>query len=254
MNTIYDMTSYSPTSPTVLHADQEHAGIRVAVPTIWIIAFIILYFLIKAFLDNLPPGGIGDYALALSCVGALPISLGVGAVGEYFLKKRWPSGRQVRVNNQGLTVVRKDQEDIFVDWSRRANQVLWYFPLKGYPRGGRERRVPGNWLCLSCQVQQDDHRFIVHSLMSEKQADPLLEKFRFHRINLADFFDSNTVKNWLSAPSRPSLPANALTGKEGPYWLAERRRWHEGLELTPQDFEFFLEQVKAHFRELNLSD
>jgi hypothetical protein len=90
--------------------------------------------------------------------------------------------------------------------------------------------------------------------MSSKHAEPLLEKYRFHRINLADFFDSNSVKNWLSAPSRPSLPANMLTGKEGPYWLAERRRWQEGMELTQQDFELFLQEVDQHFAELNLSD
>jgi hypothetical protein len=217
-------------------------------------SFILFYFLLKAYFDSLPPDGIGDYALALGCIGALPISLGIGAAGEYFLKKRWRSGRQVKLGGQGLTVVRDAQDEIFVEWSRRANQVLWHFPLKGYPRGGRERRVPGNWLCLACQMQQDDHRFIVFSLMSSKHAEPLLEKYRFHRINLADFFDSNSVKNWLSAPSRPSLPANMLTGKEGPYWLAERRRWQEGMELTQQDFELFLQEVDQHFAELNLSD
>jgi hypothetical protein len=241
-------------SSTTLHADQEHTGIRITVPAIWIIAFILFYFLIKAYFDSLPPGGIGDYALALGCIGALPISLGIGAAGEYFLKKRWRSGRQVKLGGQGLTVVRDGQDEIFVEWSRRANQVLWHFPLKGYPRGGRERRVPGNWVCLACQMQQDDHRFIVFSLMPSKQAEPLLEKYRFHRINLADFFDSNSVKNWLSAPSRPSLPANMLTGKEGPYWLAERRRWQEGMELTQQDFELFLHRVDEHFAELNLSN
>lgn len=241
-------------SPTTLHADQEHSGIRFAVPMLWLASFVIFYFVIKAVLDGMPPGGIGDYAVALSCFGALPLSLAIGAVFEYFLKRSWRSGRQVNLGGSGLTIVRKNEADIFVEWGKRANQVLWYFPLKGYPRGGRERRVPGNWLCLASQVQQDDHRFIVFSLMSQKTADPLLEKYRFHRINLSDFFDGNAVKNWLTAPTRPSLPANMLTGKEGPYWLAERRRWQEGLELTAQDFQLFLQQVEQHFKELNLSD
>lgn len=240
-------------SPTTLHADQEHTGIRFAIPAIWVVAFVLFYFLIKAYFDSLPPGGIGDYALALSCVGALPISLGVGAVCEYFLKRQWRSGREVKLGNQGLTVIRKEKEDVFVEWSKRANLIMWHFPLKGYPRGGRERRVPGSWVCLSCQVQQDDDRFIVFSLMSKKRAEPLLEEYRFHAINLADFFDTNAVKNWLTAPTRPSLPANMLTGKEGPYWLAERRRWHEGLELTRDDFELFLQKVDQHFEELNRS-
>jgi len=241
-------------SSTTLLADKEHAGIRVSVPAIWIVSFIIFYFIIKGLLDNLPPGGIGDYALALSCVGALPLSLGIGAASEYILKRQWPSGRAVKLGNNGLTVIRKDEEDIFVEWAKRANQLLWFFPLKGYPRGGRERRVPGSWLCLACQVQQDNHRFIVFTLMSKKLAQPLLEKYRFHPINLADFYDTNAVKNWLSTPSRPSLPSNMLTGKEGPYWLAERRRWHEGMELTKKDFNLFLQNVDQHFAELNLSD
>jgi hypothetical protein len=250
MTTIYYMAYSSKT----LLADKEHAGIRFSVPAIWFVSFILFYFLIKAYFDSLPPGGIGDYALALACVGALPFSLGVGAVSEYFLKKQWPSGRSVKLGEQGITVVRKEEDNIFVEWAKRANQVLWYFPLKGYPRGGRERRVPGSWLCLACQVQQDDHRFIVFSLMSQKSAQPMLDKYRFHAINLADFYDSNAVKNWLTAPSRPSLPSNMLTGKEGPYWLAERRRWHEGMELTKKDFDLFLQKVDQHFEELNLSD
>jgi hypothetical protein len=241
-------------SETVLHADPEHTGIRYTVPAIWIATFIVFYSLIKAFLDSQPPGGLAEYAVALSCFGALPLSLGIGAVSEYFLKKNWHSGRQVQVNAEGLTVVLNEDENLSIDWSRRANETLWTFPLKGYPKGGRERRVPGNWLCLASQLQQDEQRFIVYSLMSPKQAQPLLEKYRFHTINQADFYDSNGVKNWLSAPSRPSLPANMLTGREGPYWLAERRRWQEGLELTPQDFQFFLEKVDMHFKELNLSD
>jgi hypothetical protein len=242
------------TVDTILRADQEHAGIRIAVPAVWLAAYIAFYFVMKAFFDGLPSGGIGDYALALSCIGALPVSLGVGAASEYFLKQQWPSGRHVKLGNQGLTVVRKDEEDIFVEWGKRANQVLWHFPLKGYPRGGRERRVPSSYLCLACQMQQDDHRFIIFSLMSEKSADPLIEKYRFHAINLADFYNSNAVKNWLTAPSRPSLPANMLTGKEGPFWLAERRRWHEGLELAQKDFETFLQRVDKRFEELNLSE
>jgi hypothetical protein len=241
-------------SAKVLHADQEHTGIRFAVPTIWLVTFFLFYVLIKGFLDSQPPGGIADYAVALSCFGALPLSLGIGAAGEKLLKQRWHSGHQVKISDQGLNVVLNEGEDLSVDWSRRANQILWKFPLKGYPRGGRERRVPGNWLCLATQVQQDEQRFIVYCLMSPKQADPILEKYRFHAINLADFYDSNTVKNWLTAPSRPSLPANMLTGKEGPFWLAERRRWHEGLELTSQDFEFFLDKVETHFQEINLAD
>jgi hypothetical protein len=241
-------------SETVLHADQEHTGIRFAVPTIWIVSYIIIYALIKGLLDNQPPGSVADYAVALSCLGALPISLGIGAASERFLKQRWHSGREVQVSDQGLTVVLNNVEDqLSIDWSRRANQILWNFPLKGYPRGGRERRVPGNWLCLATQVQQDEQRFIVYCLMSPKQAEPLLDKYRFHSINQADFYDTNGVKNWLTAPSRPSLPANMLTGKEGPYWLAERRRWHEGLELTAQDFKFFLEKVETQFREINLA-
>jgi hypothetical protein len=153
MTTIYRMTY----SAKVLHADQEHTGIRFAVPTIWLVTFFLFYVLIKGFLDSQPPGGIADYAVALSCFGALPLSLGIGAAGEKLLKQRWHSGRQVKISDQGLNVVLNEGEDLSVDWSRRANQILWKFPLKGYPRGGRERRVPGNWLCLATQVQQDEH-------------------------------------------------------------------------------------------------
>ena len=41
-------------------------------------------------------------------------------------------------------------------------------------------------------------------------------------------------------------PSDMLTGRNGRYWMAERRRWEEGLELEQKDFSAYIAYVEEH--------
>jgi hypothetical protein len=49
----------------------------------------------------------------------------------------------------------------------------------------------------------------------------------------------------MEGPARPELPTEVIAGESGRYWLAERNRWQEGVELAPGDFETLLALTEA---------
>ena len=79
--------STTATASPVLHADQEHDGLRAVVILLLVVAFFVSYRLVNSLWqwDVLAP--YRDYAVSLSCIGALPLALGITAVAEYWLKQ-----------------------------------------------------------------------------------------------------------------------------------------------------------------------
>lgn len=240
--------STTPNSPNgvTFYADQEHSGLRAAVVIILLVVFVAALLGVNAWLRSLPPGGIGDYWVFVSCVTALPVALAVAAGAEYVLKRTWHSGRSVSLDDQGMKAILASGESRSVDWSKRFGAIKWMFALKGFPRGGRERRVPAGWYCLACQLQQDEERFVIYTYVPPKEVRRWAESGEYFEIVPSDFFDTNAVSRFLKAPERPQLPASLLADKSGIYWLAERRRWSEGLELTRHDFATVVEQVERY--------
>jgi hypothetical protein len=232
-----------------LHADQEHSGIRFAVVVLLVAAFVLAFAILSTVLNGLPAGVIGGFAFPVSCAIALIFALALAGVVEQLLKRRWHSGRSVILGGPGIEVIIADEKSLTLEWEKRLAATKWYFTLKGYPRGGRERRVPSSWLCLACQLQQDEHRLVVFGYLPPDKADQLLENGEFHLIQPADLYDRGPFRRRLSSPDRPKLPTSILTGKDGQYWLAERRRWSDGLELTAADFAAFVETVDGHLEE-----
>lgn len=235
----------TPTSstPIVIYADQEHGAIRFAVLFILLATFVLAFFLLSLLLRSSSLGLASEYWFPLSCFAALILSLATAAAGEAAMKRTWLSGNSVIINERGIQAKLSRDESKVVDWSKSVVATKWYFELKGYRRGGREKRVPGSYNCLACQLQQDDDRFIVHSYLAQKQAIPLIEKADFHEIRPAELQEGSVLPRLYTAPERPTLPRSVLTGNDGRYWLAERRRWTEGLELTPDDFELLMNHV-----------
>ena len=241
--------SMNKTATVELHADQEHTGIRVAVVLVLVAAFALTFILASSALNALPEGGVGGFALPISCVIGLLVALGIAAVAEHLLKQRWHSGRGLVMDEHGIEAQLADDSSISLGWDKRMAATKWYFSLKGYPRGGRERRVPASWLCLGCQLQQDEHRLVVFGFLPRTKAESLLEDGDFHEIRPAELYDLGPFRRRLASTDRPKLPASLLTGKGGPYWLAEKRRWASGLELTAEDLAIFIEIVDSHVKE-----
>ncbi len=228
---------------TIIYADQEHGAIRFAVLFILLATFGLVFFLLSLLLQSPSLGLVSEYWFPLSCIAALVLSLATAAAGEVALKRTWLSGNSVVLDESGIQVTLSNDESKVLDWSRSIVATKWWFELKGYRRGGREKRVPGSYNCLACQLQQDDDRFIVHSYLPQKRATVMIEMANFHEIQPAQLQERNALPRFYAAPERPALPRSVLSGKDGRYWLAERRRWTEGLELKPDDFELLMNHV-----------
>lgn len=235
-----------PNQPTnsaalTLHTDPEHNGIRLMVPFLLILGFAAGYGLLKLGLELLFPAL--DTAVLLACVGGVPLGLGLAAVGEKWLKSVWHSGTHLVCDEQGITLWQKSRPGQQFFLAHQINLLAWQFILTGYPRGGRERRVAEHWLCLACQIQQDESRITVYCYLSPKAAGPLLQQQPFHKLNITEIYD-NSLRARMLQPTRPKIPSQLIAGKDGRYWLGERNRWQEGLELSPKDFHHLLIQLQ----------
>jgi hypothetical protein len=234
--------------PITLHANKEHSGVRFVVlfvlAGVFLAAFIGLLLLIGSM-----NSAIAEFATILSCLLALPVALGLAAITERYLKLYWPSGQRVDLSEEGVVAYPAGDRSATIDWSARFNVLTWYFSLKGYALGGRERRLPKNYYCLALQLQQDKQRFVVHTYLPVGRVTPVIEGKEFLEIKPGDYFKGGRVKRWIGSPDRPKIPTSVLASREGPYWTAERRRWVEGLELEIGDFQKLLDIVEKKFIE-----
>ncbi|MGB4869834.1 MAG: hypothetical protein WBP47_07270 [Candidatus Promineifilaceae bacterium] len=242
------MASSTP-SPLILHAEQEHPRLQFVVVALLAAAYIGFFFLLRALI-RLAPGDLPSFALSISCLFSAPLALAVAWGAEKWLKQMWPSGYNLVLTETTLQVNQPELEALNFQWAGNIDRMGWFFGLMGYKRGGQERRVPDSWLCLACQVQQDDSRLIVYTYASPDKAaahlTPQAKPIRFNKINPVEVY-GNTLSNRFQPPSRPqSIPTHILNSKDGRFWLAEQRRWQEGLELPLKEFEIFLTYLQSH--------
>jgi len=246
--------------PVLLHADQEHGGIRLVIFLSLFLAYFLGFQIMLWLLNTVAPPGVQDYAVFLSCAAGLPIAVLLIWLLENFLKRVWHSGLSLALDGRGITVrdTRKlpgaegqlatgsEVSEPAITWGGNLSQLNWYFRLTGYPRGGRERRVSAKWLCLATELHQDGARLNVFTFMSPGDAARWIDdaQLAFHRLNPVEIYD-RSVRSRIGPPSRPAIPNQLLHSKDGRYWLAERRRWEYGVELSPQDFATFMTRTRA---------
>lgn len=226
------------------HLDHEHSGVRYSVILILLLSFIAGFAAISATLRVLAPD-LNTTAI-LSCLGAIPIGLAASAVGEWYLKRTWHSGRVLTVTPDQLALRYPDETKKRIDRHKNVNQLWWQIPLAGYARGGRERRISSKWYCVSGQLQQDETRVVVFCYAEPQRQQSWRERFEFEMLRPEDVYNTSFGGRF-GSPSRPEIPPDVVAGRQGRHWLAERNRWREGVEMTQKDFEQFLEMI--HFTE-----
>ncbi len=229
--------------PITLYADQEHNKLRLVVLLVMPVAVGLSYWLGIRLIEFV--GGIlAEYAVFLSCLWALPVGLGLVYLFEGWLKRRWPSGDQVILAQDGLIAQTCDGGQISLRPGPETAVTNWYFRLDGYPRVGNERRANKQWYCLASQLQQEEGRVVVYAFLSPRETAVYTADdapFDFYLIRPAILFDRKLGGSRL-AP-RPTLPPDLLRGKDGRFWLAESHRWTEGLELTAKDFQLYMDYI-----------
>jgi hypothetical protein len=264
------MSANAPGS-IIIHADQEHSGVRTAIFLGLFVGLVLGFMLMMWLIGTFAPPAVRDYQTFLSCVGAVPLAvLGIWGL-ERLLKRVWRSGVSLELNGAGIVVYDHRGNPAArpadtptasfpgprvvtppppaISWGGNLSQISWYFRLSGYPRAGPERRAPAKWLCLATELHQDGVRLNAFSFMSPERSKPLIDDTRpgFRLLNPTDIYD-RSARFRLGPPSRPTLPNTVLHGRDGRYWLAERRRWEYGLELTPDDFVKLIDYARAYAR------
>jgi hypothetical protein len=236
-----------PSEETVLYADKEHRGIEVAVPFIILIFGVLSYLVIDDLILNplLGDSGIGSFRPLLRLVLAVVLGALIGAGAEVLLKRFWHSGRLLRLGPDGVMVQFKKKPAEFFEWDKRINILCWGYALRGFPRGGRERRVPAGHHLMACRLLQDETSLIVHSYLSSKQAQQVPRHERFTNLNMASLYSGGLLKR-IGRPERPSLSADQLSGSQGQVWVAEKKRWADSFELDPDDFAVFVRALDTH--------
>ncbi|GJM41637.1 MAG: hypothetical protein DHS20C20_19190 [Ardenticatenaceae bacterium] len=240
----------SQSYPKILHADQEHSGLRTAVFILLFLSLFLAFFGLRGLLGALGAGWVVEYSFVLSCFGAFPVAIGVIWAAERYMKQVWPSGRSVILTPDGITVQAENGAKVTLSQQHGIVPLAWYFDFKGWQRGGRERRIPDNWFCLAVELKTGKENIIVYTYQPPTEAMGWLESKLtpdFYQIHPNRVYDSSLRKR-LAGPSRPEIPPEIITSKEGPYWLAERRRWMDGFELPPQEFELFMKHIQENLQ------
>src|SRR3954447_25701332 len=111
----------------VMPLDVEHAGIRFVLPVLaiagFITGFLLTQLLMSAIPSNLP---VGCLALVTGVLGAVVLVV----LGDYTLKRMWPSPRTLVLDSAGLRLrdQRKSQtNEIRFEWDHRINTMSWRF-------------------------------------------------------------------------------------------------------------------------------
>jgi hypothetical protein len=243
------MNQETQTNPIILHAEPEHDGIRITVLFSLVVGLLLGFFLISQLIRLLNGGNIPDYILILSCVGAFPFSFAVVWLTEQTLKRTWRSGITLALTPSSLVLRTGQGEEKVVPLDSSFHQTNWFFSLKGYPRGGRERRVEKSWFCLACELEHDEQQLLFYTYASPKAAarwiEPSQGSSAFHQIFPAELYDTS-IRGRIGPPTRPTIPPEMVRSANGRYWLAERRRWTQGLELSTDDFSTLLTFITSH--------
>jgi hypothetical protein len=236
-----------PPQEKILHADKEHRGIEIVVPLIIVVIGVLTFAVIDDLVLNplLEETGVGSFRPLLRLVLAIVLGALAGFGAEILLKRVWHSGRLLRLDPGGLTVVYKKKPAESIDWDKRVNILCWCYVLRGFPRGGRERRVPAGHHLMACRLVQDETSLIIHSYLPAKQAQQIPRHERFVSLNMASLYSGGVLKR-LTRPERPSLGTDQLSGQMGQVWVAEKKRWSDGLELEAGDFATLVQALDSH--------
>ncbi len=231
-----------PSKPIILHADPEHAGIRMAVIPALIFCVWLGYKIAGAIIAQMATA---DQWLILSCISGLALGLGMAWLFEWGLKRVWKSGKTVEIKHDVIVIKQKGDVAAMLRMDAPVTNLKWYFGLKGYPRAGRERRIDGKWLCLACQLMQGEQRLIVYGFLPPDDGQALIQSGDFFQIDPTEVYEKSFRTRMGAASNRPKLSTRVLTGRAGRYWSAEQRRWGSGWELTAEDFQTLLASLPA---------
>jgi hypothetical protein len=204
-------------SSLILPVDPEHSALRVSVIGILILSTIVGFV---AFNALIPGEGVNFIAGILAFAGGVTITW----LLERYLKKRWPSGRTVAIQNSSIQIRSKGQVQQEIDASKHVNVLYWRFKIK---RGSRMK----GWFVIACALEQDSKYLSVYTFLSPDRASTPTIANRFKML----------------LPNKEADKDLRLAGEQRRLRSAEEHRWIHGAEMNSTDFEAFLAQLQQQF-------
>ena len=207
---------------TIYPVDVELGGQRIFVPMIFIAVWIAGYFVISAIVQ-----GAGLNLLAVIVGGV--IAYGVTTFAERQMKRMWPSGRSVTVDDNGVRLLRKGQVEGEMRADYAVNQLWWRFTVS------RRSRVPKGWFMLACALEHEANHLSVYTFMPPK-----------------DFEQYHRAKTFAQLANKKEMSGKTdlrLAGEQRRLRDAETRRWAGGAEMSPEDFKRYIEEINSRYPE-----
>lgn len=206
-----------------LPVDPEHTGIRTVGCLTFIIATVGAFVLYSLLMP--------EAALLTGMLAAL-----TGGVIAYFadawMKRNWPSGRQLIIDDASIQIKQKDRVEMQVDPQRQVNVLPWRFTVK------RNGRVKKGWYVIALGLEQDELLLPVYTFAPPE---------RFEQLPLASHFTALQRENEKEATVTGSARELKEAGQQRRLHDAEKARGLLGAELTVEQFEVYLRALQEQF-------
>jgi hypothetical protein len=199
--------------------DPTHLGVRLVVLATIAITFLLFISGVASAITRFF-GLIGFLAVITQIALSLGAAFGFSWLLERFLKRAWPSGKWLSVTSNRLTLEQPQTDTITIELSDRTNILKWYFVI----REGRAW-APKGWYCVACKLSQDENVIIPYAFMKPADASALA--------GWAGFEELMSRKN---ASDRDQSKALKQFSEQGQLRTAEKERWNNGVEMSPEDF------------------
>jgi hypothetical protein len=207
---------------TTYHVDAEHGRLRLVVLLLFIGTWAISYFILSALLQA---NGLNLIAVLFSFAVAYVITNLI----EKQLKLRWPSGRAVVVDSEGVKLVRNGQQEQEMRADQAVSPIYWRFTVR------KRARVPKGWLMYACALEHEEKHLTVYTFLPPSSVDDY---------DRASQFKALTGKK--EAKGRTDL---RLAGEQRRLHEAENYRWLNGAEMNADDFKRYIAQLETQFPE-----
>jgi hypothetical protein len=211
----------------VFPLDIEHGGIRLALPVLTVIGFVVGYVGSSAVIDTMKlDASAGCISFFVGGLVAVITSL----LADRFLKRIWPSKRTLALNPERVRLQdqRKNREDVQIDWGGDLSMLAWRFEVSR-----RSSRIPKGWYMLGIQLTQGETDLTLYTFMSPKDAELL-----------------PTYRRFVPLQSRAAINKGQGTLREiseqRRLLKAEDARWMDGAEVRREDFAILLESISRY--------
>ncbi|MAS33098.1 MAG: hypothetical protein CL610_03765 [Anaerolineaceae bacterium] len=209
-------------SPAVYSVDTEHGGLRISIVFIFVVAWAVVFAVLNSLLTS---EGLNIIAMIVSFAITAVLTQQI----ERNLKRRWPSGRTVQVENDHIRMMKKDKVEQEINTSQQVNVLLWRFKIS------RRARVPKGWFMVACALEQDDIYIPIYTFMSPADFEALDASYHFPLLQ---------SKKELEREGRENM---RLAGEQRRLHTAEQIRWMDGAEMSAEDFKQFIRRLQERF-------